>query len=65
VYEFTCPKGHVNKRESMVFASTPTDAVEAVLDQILECSVCELPLADKSEIRVSQNLDMPSLPSEE
>jgi hypothetical protein len=48
-----------------VFASTPTDAVEPVLDQILECSVCELPLADKSEIRVSQNLDMPSLPSEE
>jgi hypothetical protein len=65
IYKFTCPKGHVNKRESMVFAGTPSDAVRAVLDQVLECSVCESPLADKSVVAVLENLDMPSAPSEE
>lgn len=49
----------------MVFASTPTDAVKAVLDQILECDVCESPVSDKSVIAVLENLDMPSAPSEE
>src|SRR4029077_4958200 len=64
VYTFVCPKKHINKREGMVFAKTPKEANETILAQRLECSVCGEALADKSAVEVSENRDMPSIPSE-
>jgi hypothetical protein len=64
VYAFTCPKGHKNNREGMVFAETEGKASNAVLAQRLECEVCGAPLADKSVVEISENRAMPSIPSD-
>jgi len=62
VYQFTCPRNHVNDREIIVLGATTADgAVKAVLGQKLTCGECGTDLPEQSSISVSENRDMPSI----
>jgi len=62
VYQFTCPKSHVNDREVIVLGATTAEgAVKAVQGQRLTCSECGTELSEQFPISVSENRDMPSI----
>jgi hypothetical protein len=62
VYQFTCPKSHVNDREIIVLGATTADgALKAVLAQQLTCSECGAGLPGNSPLSVSENREMPSI----
>ena len=62
VYQFTCPKSHVNDREIIVLGATTADgALKAVLSQKLTCSECGTDLPEQASVSVSENRDMPSI----
>lgn len=60
-YSFTCPKNHVNRREGMVFAGAPNEAVEAIRRQSLECDTCGVTVPEGTGLTVERNDDMPSV----
>jgi hypothetical protein len=62
VYQFNCPKSHVNDREVIVLGATTADAaLKAVLGQELTCSECGTKLPGQTAVSVSENRDMPSI----
>jgi len=51
-YEFTCPNGHRNHGEELVFASTPDGATDIVLSRKPKCHDCGAPLKSGAVIKI-------------